>query len=53
MPKNISPHKYIKKDGAKKIGLVPTETNKLYAQRYKETKIEEKEWMKPFKELQV
>mgnify|MGYP003601109867 CR=1 FL=1 len=51
MFKNISQIVYVKKHGAAKVGLVPTQVNKLYVKRYKAAKKEAKEWMKPFKEL--
>jgi hypothetical protein len=44
---DISSLVYIKKDGAK-VSLVPTDTNKLYAKRYKDAIKESKEWMIPF-----
>jgi len=51
MSKDISPHVYVKKDGVKIIGLVPTDTNKLYAKRYKDAQKEAKEWQKPWIKL--
>lgn len=46
MPKNISQIVYVKKHGAAKVGLVPTQVNRLYVKRYKSAKKGAKEWWK-------
>ena len=53
MSKDISQKVNDKDEGMRYVGLIPTETNKLYTERYKQALEEAKEWKRPIRDFNV